>query len=149
MAFVWFVVAFLFVGAFAHAPPKVFQGMDTDKSGFLDMKELRAALESLNMPYDELAINRLFKRLDANGDGLVSFAEFRAVLLHVPEYNMAAVVSYWERAALLNLDDDAVAPSPTRVESSTPNAALINSAAGAVASVLAKARKKEEMLFWN
>ncbi len=102
------------------------------------MSELKNALDSLNMPYDEVAIKRLFSRLDANGDGLVSFSEFRDVLLHVPEFNTAAVIQYWERAALLNLDDDAVQPSPVEVESGGKNVALINSVAGACASILAK-----------
>ncbi len=37
----------------------VFDSLDADRSGFLDMDELRRALQSLNVPYDERAVGRL------------------------------------------------------------------------------------------
>ncbi len=113
----------------------VFEALDTDKSGYLDESELRDALASLNMPYDEGAVRRLMRRIDSNGDGKISFSEFRAVLLLVPDYSLAAVMDYWAQAVVLN-DDEGIA-APTQVPSAGREAA-INSAAGGLASVLSK-----------
>jgi Ca2+-binding EF-hand superfamily protein len=51
---------------------------------------------------------RLFRRIDVNADGRISFSEFRDVLLHVPDYSLSAILGYWERAALLTLYDESV-----------------------------------------
>ena len=70
----------------------VFDALDADHSGFLDFAELQRALQSLNVPYDDRAVGRLYRHMDKNGDGKITFAEFREVLLLVPDYSLASVM---------------------------------------------------------
>ncbi len=55
---------------------RVFDAYDTDKSGSLDAAEVEAALKQLGLSHD--ASSDVFRRLDANGDGVISFPEFEA-----------------------------------------------------------------------
>jgi Ca2+-binding EF-hand superfamily protein len=53
---------------------ELFSKIDANHDGSLDREEIRAMLQQ-DMGWDDYA-NDLCEELDANGDGLVSFAEF-------------------------------------------------------------------------
>ena len=55
---------------------KVFDSVDTDNSGFLDIEELGKVIMGLGVPLGGVELLQAHKELDANGDGAISFDEF-------------------------------------------------------------------------
>jgi Ca2+-binding EF-hand superfamily protein len=59
----------------------VFEKYDTDKSGYLDKKEMKELFKNLNRQlerfYSDHEQERIFKNLDKNGDGRISLEEFK------------------------------------------------------------------------
>jgi Ca2+-binding EF-hand superfamily protein len=59
---------------------KAFQYVDLDRSGTLDWKEIRRALDMWNMPVDDAKLAELIAACDYDGDGQVDYKEFVDVL---------------------------------------------------------------------
>ena len=59
---------------------KAFQYVDLDRSGTLDNKEIRRALDMWNMPIDDQKLAELIEACDYDGDGQVDYKEFVDVL---------------------------------------------------------------------
>ena len=59
---------------------KAFQYVDLDRSGTLDKKELRRALDMWNIPIDDEKLDELIAACDHDGDGQVDYKEFVDVL---------------------------------------------------------------------
>ena len=59
---------------------KAFQFVDMDRSGTLDYKELRRALDLWNLPIDDQKLQELIEACDHDGDGQVDYKEFVDVL---------------------------------------------------------------------
>ena len=56
---------------------QLFKLVDADRSGYIDKEELSAALSSLGFTWlKEKQVNGIFKRADANGDGVLDVHEF-------------------------------------------------------------------------
>lgn len=60
---------------------KVFKKFDKDKSGSISISELQQAFEMLGVKHTDAEMQDLFALADDNGDGLISFDEFRAMFL--------------------------------------------------------------------
>lgn len=60
----------------------LFKSCDTDKSGFLDMKEFKACLESLDLKLTPQEVNALMASADADGNGQIDFNEFAEFCAH-------------------------------------------------------------------
>ena len=48
---------------------EAFKVFDTDKSGYINKKELMAAFKTLGQPLPEKEVKEIFKSADKNGDG--------------------------------------------------------------------------------
>jgi len=59
---------------------KAFQYVDLDRSGTLDNKEIRRALDLWNIPIDDVKLAELIEACDHDGDGQVDYKEFVDVL---------------------------------------------------------------------
>merc|ERR1711871_871567 len=59
---------------------KAFQYVDLDRSGTLDEKEIRRALDLWNIPIDDQKLKELILACDFDGDGQVDYKEFVDVL---------------------------------------------------------------------
>ena len=59
---------------------KAFQYVDLDRSGTLNAKEIRRALDLWNMPIDDEKLAELIEACDGDGDGEVNYKEFVDVL---------------------------------------------------------------------
>jgi len=59
---------------------KAFQYVDLDRSGTLDNKEIRRALDLWNIPIDDVKLAELIQACDHDGDGQVDYKEFVDVL---------------------------------------------------------------------
>ena len=55
---------------------KAFYFVDQDRSGTLDKKELRRALDMWNLPIDDAKLDDLIEACDTDGDGQVKYDEF-------------------------------------------------------------------------
>ena len=60
--------------------PQMFNYLDTDKSGELELAEILMTLRHLQMNEAASSILSCFKSIDTNHDGSVSFPEFLAVM---------------------------------------------------------------------
>jgi Ca2+-binding EF-hand superfamily protein len=56
---------------------KVFDDLDADKSGTIDVEEVRGSLQRLGMKYDDGAVTKLIKRIDVDGNGKIDFNEWQ------------------------------------------------------------------------
>ena len=57
-----------------------FDAIDTDKSGDIDIDELRAALAEANLAKDDAIVERMLAFGDVDGDMEVSFDEFKQIM---------------------------------------------------------------------
>jgi len=53
-----------------------FELFDTDKSGFIDSKELQGVMSVLGVEVDDTELKNLVVQMDTTGDGQIEFAEF-------------------------------------------------------------------------
>jgi len=53
---------------------------DADGNGVIDRSELRKVMSSLNENLTEEELDAMIKEADANGDGQISFDEFKAMM---------------------------------------------------------------------
>ena len=53
-----------------------FRALDTENLGMLSIQEVKQAFKDSNMPAED--VEKIFKSLDGNGDGLINYSEFLA-----------------------------------------------------------------------
>lgn len=56
---------------------EVFDEVDADRSGTIDLEEVRSSLRRLGMKYDDDAVANLVKRVDVDGNGKIDFNEWQ------------------------------------------------------------------------
>ncbi|EPB84209.1 calmodulin [Mucor circinelloides 1006PhL] len=59
---------------------EAFKVFDADGNGVIDRSELRKVMSSLNEKLTEEELDAMIKEADANGDGQISFDEFKAMM---------------------------------------------------------------------
>jgi Ca2+-binding EF-hand superfamily protein len=64
---------------------EVFQRIDIDDSGTLELEEVQVAFSEMGMPSDEASIKKLFAATDLDSDGAVTLQEFEAVYAANPK----------------------------------------------------------------
>lgn len=64
-----------------HEIHEVFDFFDKDNDGFIELKELKEALKSLGRSFPEQVIENMFKRVDEDSNGKITFEEFVKFLL--------------------------------------------------------------------
>ena len=57
-----------------------FAVFDTDKSGSIDRKELKRLMKKLGQTLTEGELDAMMDEVDENGDGVISFEEFKALM---------------------------------------------------------------------
>ncbi len=55
---------------------EAFRLLDTENLGMLSISEVKQAFKQANIPADD--VEKIFKNLDTNGDGLINYSEFLA-----------------------------------------------------------------------
>ena len=55
---------------------QVFEALDRNKSGTLELDEVEAGMKALGIPITKTTVQRVFGRLDSDGDGTVTLTEF-------------------------------------------------------------------------
>jgi len=55
---------------------EAFRSLDTENLGMLSIAEVKQAFKNSNIPSDD--VEKIFKSLDTNGDGMINYTEFLA-----------------------------------------------------------------------
>ena len=55
---------------------EAFRALDTENLGMLSLTEIKQAFKDANMPSED--VEKIFRSLDGNGDGLINYSEFLA-----------------------------------------------------------------------
>ncbi len=58
---------------------RVFQYIDTDRSGYISLDELQTYIRSIDTYINDVQIEKMLKAADTSGDDLISYEEFQAV----------------------------------------------------------------------
>nr|MDJ0518115.1 EF-hand domain-containing protein [Trichodesmium sp. MO_231.B1] len=58
---------------------RVFQYIDTDRSGYISLDELQTYIRSIDTDINDVQIEKMMKAADTSGDDLISYEEFQAV----------------------------------------------------------------------
>lgn len=69
----------------------VFHQVDTDKNGWLDKDELKAAYKLAGLPTDEDEINHAFNMIDHNSDGKISLDEFFNIAKQTESHDLIGI----------------------------------------------------------
>ncbi|KAL8676095.1 MAG: hypothetical protein Q9186_007349 [Xanthomendoza sp. 1 TL-2023] len=87
---------------------KLFQSIDRDHNGQLDKTELKSAFSRAGLAVSNSKLNQFFSEVDSNGDGVISFEEWRNFLLFIPATtpNLRAVLSYYSSTVMVNAEGD-------------------------------------------
>ncbi|RCH96684.1 hypothetical protein CU098_002856, partial [Rhizopus stolonifer] len=59
---------------------EAFKVFDADGNGVIDREELHKVMSSLNETLTEEELDAMIKEADSNGDGKISFEEFKAMM---------------------------------------------------------------------
>lgn len=97
-------------GRFSHvtAFSRVFASFDEDKNGYLDRKELTAALKSLGLNASRVEVSEILESMDQNQDGKVDEYEFTTIITEWIEANGSREVQRRSRRnSLANSETDA------------------------------------------
>ncbi|EGG15839.1 EF-hand domain-containing protein [Cavenderia fasciculata] len=82
---------------------KIFNELDTDKSGTLDFQEIEQSINKLGLKlYSDQELVRLFHRIDSNKDNRIDFNEWRELLVLLPSSNLSALVAFWKDSQILD-----------------------------------------------
>jgi Ca2+-binding EF-hand superfamily protein len=68
------------ISASARPVEQIFNEMDVDRSGTLNVKEFRNAIRQLQLGLTSKEIDQVMRRIDQNQDGVVDYQEFVGVL---------------------------------------------------------------------
>ncbi|CAI6254492.1 unnamed protein product [Periconia digitata] len=97
---------------FVHETEKellvLFKSIDFDDDNHISKKELQVAFGRAGLAVPNSKLDEFFDRLDVNGDGNISFDEWRDFLLFIPATapNLRAVLSYFQATTRVNLEGD-------------------------------------------
>jgi len=58
---------------------EAFRSLDTENLGMLSMAEVKQAFKDASIPSED--VDRIFRTLDTNGDGLINYSEFLAATI--------------------------------------------------------------------
>ena len=65
-----------------------FAVFDTDQSGSIDRKELKRLMKKLGQALTEAELDAMMDEVDTNGDGEISFAEFKAMMVSLSKKSL-------------------------------------------------------------
>ena len=68
------------------AAARAFGRFDSDRSGFLEVAELPAALSELGLQAEEAVVAEVLRRYDASGDGKLDLQEFAGLVAELKAY---------------------------------------------------------------
>ena len=91
-----------FCAFYASRLRKVFDEIDTDKSGEIGRMELQTAFSKLGYKATEREVRSMLAEVDADNNEEISFSEFSNYFCSMPSPNMKAIIEKW--ASGLSID---------------------------------------------
>ncbi|PVI07190.1 calcium dependent mitochondrial carrier protein-like protein [Periconia macrospinosa] len=97
---------------FVHETEKellvLFKSIDFNQDNHISKEELQTAFRRAGLAVPNSKLDEFFERVDANGDGTISFEEWRDFLLFIPATapNLRAVLTYFQATTRVNLEGD-------------------------------------------
>ena len=70
----------------------IFEAFDQDKDGFIDKSEIEVISKELGHPLTKQKIDKIFKKMDINKDGKLSFDEFKEWWIHGKSNGLEALI---------------------------------------------------------
>lgn len=62
---------------------EIFQKVDTDNSGCIEIKELQSAVESANFEMTAKELKKIIEEIDYDGNSMINYTEFLAATISV------------------------------------------------------------------
>ncbi len=77
----------------------MFNELDVQRDGHISEEELAIGLAKKGLKFSKAQTHALFKHVDQDNDGKLSFDEFKKYLLLAPELeNLSQIFEYWSRS---------------------------------------------------
>ncbi len=89
----------------------VFCTLDKDKSGNINVHELKDAFNQLGYKVTKREVNALLSQVDANKDGVVDFDEFCCYFSSLPSPNLKLIVEQWASGLSVDVGTDLAPPA--------------------------------------
>jgi solute carrier family 25 phosphate transporter 23/24/25/41 len=114
----------------------VFDDLDSNSDGIIDEHDIRIGLRALGLRASDEKIASLIRKMDQTNDGIITFAEFQAFLMLLPNQTLDETFQTWAKSSRIDLGENMQVPD----ELSTMSAgdALITFAAGAAAGAVSR-----------
>lgn len=87
-----------------------FAAIDVDGNGQLSVQEVRQSLLRLGVKATAAECSALVNRMDKDGDGSISYLEFRDFLMLLPSNNVRAIFEIWTKAAAIDIGETMTIP---------------------------------------
>ncbi|GAN08169.1 calcium-binding mitochondrial carrier protein SCaMC-1-like isoform X3 [Mucor ambiguus] len=111
---------------------QLFKKLDRSGGGQLDPTDLQMALRRAGMEICEEDVVEFMQLMDADGNGLIDFNEFKNFLLLLPQTNMSEMYRYYESSTQLTQDGEVVIPTTDETARNALGYLLAGGIAGAV-----------------
>ena len=113
---------------------RVFNDIDCDSSGHIDVDELRRAFDKLGYNVTEREVKVLLTQVDSDRSGFVDFKEFCDYFVSLPSPSVRSIIEQWASGLSVDVGTD-LAPPPLPPPSIAVWRALL---AGGVAGVVSR-----------
>lgn len=114
---------------------RVFDDLDSNCDGIIDETDIRAGLRKLGLRASNEKITSLIQKMDQTNDGIITFAEFQAFLMLLPNQTLDEMFQTWAKSSRIDLGENMQVPDEL---SGSAGDALITFAAGAAAGAVSR-----------
>lgn len=87
---------------------RVFDEIDLDKSGYVDVHEIRCALTRLGIKCNERQVHGILMGMDSDGNNKIDFNEFCLFFSDIPSPSLQAIAKKWSLGDGLDFGSDIV-----------------------------------------
>ncbi|VDP11286.1 unnamed protein product, partial [Soboliphyme baturini] len=86
----------------------VFNDCDTNRDGQLDSKEIKSYFAELNLPISDNEVDRIIRKMDADGSTTIELEEFQNYLMFYPCSTPSDIANFWRASLVIDVGEDIV-----------------------------------------